>query len=319
VRAVVVTRHGGPDVLEAGEESSPQPGAGELLVDVEAAGVNYRDVYEREGGYQREAPCIAGIEGAGTVAAVGEGVAGIGVGERVGWVSAPGSYAEQVVVDARKAVPVPDGVSSEVAAAVLLQGMTAHYLATSTYPVQPGDTVLVHAAAGGVGLLLTQIVALRGGRAIATTSTDEKARLAREAGAREAIGYEGLRERVRELTGGEGVAAVYDGVGAATFDDSVAALRPRGMMALYGAASGPVPSVQTARLAQRSLFFTRPTLVHYTATREELLARAGDLFDWIAAGRLHVRIGGRYPLADARRAHDDLQSRRTSGKLVLVT
>jgi len=215
-------------------------------------------------------------------------------------------------------VPVPADVSSEVAAAVLLQGMTAQYLACATYPVQQGDSVLVHAAAGGVGLLLTQIVRLRGGRVLATTSTDDKARLAREAGAAETIGYAGFGERVRELTGGEGVAAVYDGVGAATFDESVASLRPRGVMVLYGAASGPVPGVETATLAQRSLFFTRPTLVHYTLTREELLARAGDLFGWIASGRLDVRIGGRYPLADARRAHEDLEARRTTGKLVLV-
>jgi NADPH2:quinone reductase len=318
VRAIVVARHGGPEVLELQERPEPEPGRGQLLVDVEAAGVNYRDVYEREGGYAGEAPLVAGIEGAGTVAAVGEGVADIAAGDRVGWVAAPGSCAERAVVEAAKAVPVPADVSSEVAAAVLLQGMTAQYLACATYPVQQGDSVLVHAAAGGVGLLLTQIVRLRGGRVLATTSTDDKARVAREAGAAETIGYAGFGERVRELTGGEGVAAVYDGVGAATFDESVASLRPRGVMVLYGAASGPVPGVETATLAQRSLFFTRPTLVHYTLTREELLARAGDLFGWIASGRLDVRIGGRYPLADARRAHEDLEARRTTGKLVLV-
>jgi len=318
VRAIVVARHGGPEVLELQERPEPEPGRGQLLVDVEAAGVNYRDVYEREGGYAGEAPLVAGIEGAGTVAAVGEGVADIAAGDRVGWVAAPGSCAERAVVEAAKAVPVPADVSSELAAAVLLQGMTAQYLACATYPVQEGDSVLVHAAAGGVGLLLTQIVRLRGGRVLATTSTDDKARLAREAGAAETIGYAGFGERVRELTGGEGVAAVYDGVGAATFDESVASLRPRGVMVLYGAASGPVPGVETATLAQRSLFFTRPTLVHYTLTREELLARAGDLFGWIASGRLDVRIGGRYPLADARRAHEDLEARRTTGKLVLV-
>ena len=318
MRAIVVARHGGPEVLELQERPEPEPGRGQLLVDVEAAGVNYRDVYEREGGYAGEAPLVAGIEGAGTVAAVGEGVADIAAGDRVGWVAAPGSCAERAVVEAAKAVPVPADVSSELAAAVLLQGMTAQYLACATYPVQEGDSVLVHAAAGGVGLLLTQIVRLRGGRVLATTSTDDKARLAREAGAAETIGYAGFGERVRELTGGEGVAAVYDGVGAATFDESVASLRPRGVMVLYGAASGPVPGVETATLAQRSLFFTRPTLVHYTLTREELLARAGDLFGWIASGRLDVRIGGRYPLADARRAHEDLEARRTTGKLVLV-
>jgi NADPH:quinone reductase len=319
VRAIVVTRHGGAEVLELQDRPAPEPGAGQLLVDVEAVGVNYRDVYEREGGYAGEAPLVCGIEGAGRVAEVGDGVSDIAPGDRVGWVAAPGSYAEQVVVDAAKAVPIPDAVSSDVAAAVLLQGMTAHYLASDTYPVGDGDSVLVHAAAGGVGLLLTQIVGLRGGRVVATTSTEEKARLAREAGAAETIGYEGFGERVRALTGGEGVAAVYDGVGAATFDESVASLRPRGVMVLYGAASGTVPGVATPTLAQASLFFTRPTLVHYTLTRAELLARAGDLFGWIAAGRLDVRIGGRYPLADARRAHEDLEARRTTGKLILVT
>jgi NADPH:quinone reductase len=318
MQAIVVPRHGGPDVLEVRDVPAPQPGPGDVLVDVEAAGVNYRDIYEREGGYQREAPCVAGIEGAGTVAAVGDGVTDFAPGDRVAWVAGPGSYAEQVVVDAQRAVPVPGGVSTELAAAVLLQGMTAHYLAVTIHPVQEGDYVLVHAAAGGVGLLLTRIVALRGGRAIATTSTEEKARLATQAGAHEAIGYDGFGERVREITGGEGVAAVYDGVGAATFDQSLASLRPRGMMVLYGAASGPVPSVETQRLAQGSLLFTRPTLVHYVASREELLARSGDLFGWIADGRLDVRIGGRYPLADARRAQEDLQSRGTTGKLVLL-
>jgi NADPH2:quinone reductase len=319
MRAIVVPRHGGADVLELRDEPSPEPGPGQLLVDVEAAGVNYRDVYEREGGYAGTAPLIAGIEGAGTVRAVGDGVADVAPGDRVAWVAGPGSYAEQVVIDADKAVPVPDGVSTELAAAVLLQGLTAHYLATSTYPVREGDAVLVHAAAGGVGLLLTQIVKLRGGRAIATTSTDEKAQLARGAGADETIGYDGFSDRVRELTGEEGVAAVYDGVGRATFEDGLASLRRRGTMVLYGAASGPPAPIEPGRLARGSLYLTRPMLVDYTATREELLARARDLFDWIAGGRLDVRIGGRYPLEDARRAHEDLEARRTTGKLLLQT
>ena len=242
----------------------------------------------------------------------------MGTGERVAWSNAPGSYAEQVVVDADAAVPVPDGIATEVAAAVMLQGSTAHYLATSTYPIQAGDTVLVHAAAGGVGLLLTQIAKRRGGRVIATTSTDEKAQLARGAGADETIGYEGFAERARELTGGEGVAAVYDGIGAATFDESLAALRPRGYMVLYGAASGQPPPVEIAKLNAGSLFLTRPTLTHYGREGDELRMRSADLFGWIAAGELDVRIGARYPLEDAARAQADLASRATTGKLLLT-
>ena len=310
MRAVRITTHGGPDVLEVVDAPPPKPGPGRLLVDVAVAGVNYRDVYEREGGYGGDLPAIIGVEGAGTVA---------GVGDRVAWVSAPGSYAEQVVVDADRAVQVPEGVSDEVAAAALLQGITAQYLTTSTHVVQPGENVLVHAAAGGVGLLLTQMVTMRGGRVIATTSTDEKAQLAREAGAAEVIGYDRFADRVKELTGGAGVDVVYDGVGAATFDGSLASLRPRGDMVLFGAASGRVPPFDPMRLEESgSLYLTRPGIRHYTATREELLGRAGDVFAWIAEGKLHVRIGGRYPLTDARRAHEDLEARRTTGKLVLI-
>jgi NADPH:quinone reductase len=318
MRAIVVPRHGGPDVLELRDEPAPEAGPGRLLVDVDVAGVNYRDVYEREGGYAGTAPLIAGIEGAGTVRAVGEGVAGVAPGDRVAWVAGPGSYAEQVAIDADDAVPVPEGVSTELAAAVLLQGLTAHYLATSTYPVQAGDAVVVHAAAGGVGLLLTQIAKLRGGRVLATTSGGEKADLARAAGADEVVGYEGFAERARELTDGEGVAAVYDGVGRATFEAGLGALRPRGTMVLYGAASGQPDPYPPGRLSAGSLYVTRPVLVHYIRTREELLARAADLFDWIAAGRLDVRIGARYALEDARRAHEDLEGRRTTGKLLLT-
>jgi NADPH:quinone reductase len=319
VRAIVVTRSGGPEVLELRQEPDPRAGAGQLLVDVEVVGVNYRDVYEREGSYGGTPPFVAGAEGAGTVAAVGEGVTEFSVGDRISWASAPGSYAEQVVVEAERAVPVPEGISTEVAAACLLQGMTAHYLATSTYPVQPGDDVLVHAAAGGVGLLLTQIVKMHGGRVIATTSNDEKAQLARSAGADEVTGYDSFAERARELTGGKGVAVVYDGVGKTTFDESVMSLRPRGYLVLYGAASGPVPPVDTGRLlAGGSLFLTRPTLQHYAAERTELLRRAAAVFGWIADGKLDVRIGGRYPLEEARRAHEDLTGRRTTGKLILL-
>jgi NADPH2:quinone reductase len=316
---VVIERNGGPEVMEVAERPAPEPRPGQLLVDLAAAGVNYRDVYERENpAYAGEPPRILGIEGAGTVRAAGDGVDEFAPGDRVAWVAAAGSYAEQIVVDAERAVPVPDGVDDETAAAALLQGMTAHYLCTSTYPVQPGDTVIVHAAAGGVGLLLTQIVKLLGGRVIATTGSDEKAELARANGADEVIGYDGFAERARELTSGEGVAAVYDGVGQATFDGSLASLQPRGYLVLYGAASGPVPQVETARLAAGSNFFTRPTLVHYTRTREELLERAGAVFGWIAEGKLTLHIGHRYPLEQARRAHEDLQGRRTTGKLLLL-
>jgi NADPH:quinone reductase len=320
MRAIVVTEHGGPEVLELQDRPDPEPGAGELLVDVEAIGVNFRDVYEREGKgtHVSETPHPAGVEGAGTVSAAGDGVERFAAGDRVAWSNAPGSYAERVLVSGDAAVALPDGISSELAAAAMLQGSTAHYLATSTYPIQAGDTVLVHAAAGGVGLLLTQIAKRRGGRVIATTSTDEKAELARGAGADETIGYEGFGERARELTGGEGVHAVYDGIGQATFDESLSALRPRGFMVLYGAASGPPPPVEIARLNAASLFLTRPTLAHYGQAGDELRMRAGELLEWIAAGELDVRIGGRYPLADAAQAQSDLESRATTGKLILT-
>jgi NADPH:quinone reductase len=309
MRAVLIRSHGGPEVMEVVDVPPLEAGPRQLLVNVAAVGVNFRDVYEREGAYGGGLPAIIGAEGAGTV---------VGSGERVAWVSAPGSYAEQVVVDADRAVPVPEGVSDELAAAALLQGMTAQYLSTSTHEVQPGETVLVHAAAGGVGLLLTQIVAMLGARVIATTSTDEKAQLAREAGASEVIDYDGFAERVKELTDGTGADVVYDGVGAATFDESLASLRPRGDLVLYGAASGRVPPFDPMRLESGgSLFLTRPSIRHYTATREELLSRAAAVFTWIAEGKLEVRIGGRYPLEDVRRAHEDLEGRRTTGKLLL--
>ena len=310
MRAVVVTRSGGPEVLEVRDEPEPTPGPNGLLVDVEAIGVNFRDIYEREGRYGGTPPLIAGVEGCGTV---------VGSGERVAWVDAPGSYAERVVVDSAKAVPVPEGLSRELAAGALLQGMTAHYLARSTYRVGPGDVAVVHAAAGGVGLLLTQIVKLSGGTVIGTTSTDEKAELARAAGADHVIGYEGFAEQVRGLTEGKGASVVYDGVGAATFAESLKALRPRGVAVLYGAASGAPPPLDLGGLAPAgSLYVTRPTLTHYTLTRQELLERASDVFGWIVAGRLEVRIGGTYPLEQARQAQQDLEGRRTTGKLILI-
>jgi len=310
MQAIRISDHGGPEIMEVVEVPPPEPGPDQLLVDVAAIGVNYRDVYEREGAYGGDLPAIIGTEGAGTA---------VGSGERVVWLSAPASYAEQVAVDQGRAVPIPDGVSDELAAAALLQGITAHYLATSTHEVLEGENALVHAAAGGVGLLLTQIVTMRGGRVIATTSSAEKAQLARRAGAAEAIGYDGFAERVRELTSGVGADVVYDGVGAATFDESLASLRLRGDMVLFGAASGKVPPFDPMRLeAGGSLFLTRPGIRHYTATREELLERARDVFTWISEGTLDIRIGARYPLTEARQAHEDLEARRTTGKVVLL-
>lgn len=322
MRAIQITETGGPDVLKFVELPDPEPGPGQLLVKVAAAGVNYQDTYHRSGAYPMPLPFIPGTEGAGTVTAVGSGADGFTVGERVAWATSPGSYAEQAVVPAARAVPVPKGVDIETAAGTLLQGMTAHYLAMSLHPVQPGEAVLVHAAAGGMGLLLTQLVTTLAGRVIGTVSTPEKERLAREAGAAEVIRYteiDDLAGKVRQLTGGEGVAVAYDGVGASTFEASLASLRPRGMLALYGAASGPVPPMDPQRLAAAgSVFLTRPRLEHYVATRDELTWRASEIFNAILDGSLRITIGGRYPLADARRAHRDLQARRTTGKLLLT-
>ncbi|MGN6246444.1 MAG: quinone oxidoreductase family protein [Motilibacteraceae bacterium] len=319
MRAVLVESNGGPEVLVVRDVEAPTPGPGRLLVQVAAAGVNYMDTYQREGVYRVPTPFVLGSEGAGRVLAVGEGVQDVAVGDRVAWSQAQGSYAEQVLVPADKAVPVPDGVGDDVAAAVLLQGLTAHYLVTSTYPVSEGDPVLVHAAAGGVGLLLVQLAKARGARVLATVGSEEKAALARGAGADEVLGYDGFADRVRELTGGRGVAVVYDGVGRDTFDGSLAALRRRGLLVLFGAASGQVPPFDLQRLnAGGSLFVTRPTLGDYVASREELLWRAGELFGAVAAGRLDVRVGGRYPLAEAAQAHRDLEGRRTTGKLLLT-
>lgn len=322
MRAIQITETGGPDVLHLTELPDPAPGPGGLLVEVAAAGVNYIDTYQRSGAYPMPLPFIPGSEGAGTVAAVGTGVGDVAIGDRVAWAMSPGSYAERAVVPADRAVPVPEGIDIQIAAGCLLQGMTAHYLTVSVHAVAPGETVLVHAAAGGMGLLLTQLATARGARVIGTVSTPEKQRLAREAGASEVIRYtevDDLAGEVRRLTSGEGVAAVYDGVGASTFDASLASLRRRGMLALYGAASGPVPPVDPQRLnSAGSVFLTRPTLADYVATREELTWRAGEVFDAIAGGSLRITIGGRYPLAEAGRAHRDLQGRRTTGKLLLL-
>lgn len=327
VQTIQAGSAGGPEVLELVELPTPDPGPGQVRVRVAAAGVNFIDTYRRSGLYPAAFPHVVGGEGAGTVEALGDGVAGIDVGDRVAWASgAPGSYAEQVLLDAEHAVPVPDGVDLTTAAALLLQGMTAHYLVTSTFPVVPGQDVLVHAAAGGVGLLLTQLAVARGARVLATVGAAGKEDLARGAGADAVIRYDLLGDlatrlpaRVRELTGGAGVHTVFDGVGRATFEASLASLRPRGGLALFGAASGPVPPLDPQRLnAAGSLFLTRPTLAHYTATREELLWRAGELLDAVAAGTLDVRVGATFPLAGAAEAHRALEGRATTGKVLLV-
>jgi NADPH2:quinone reductase len=322
MRAIQITQTGGPDVLTPTELPDPTAGPGELLVEVAAAGVNYIDTYHRAGIYPMTMPFVLGLEGVGRVRSIGEGVSGFAVGDRVAWAESQGSYAELVTVLADWAVPVPDGLSDEVAVGALLQGMTAHALAHDVYPVQPGDNVLVHAAAGGLGLLLTQLATARGGRVIGTVSTAEKEELARGAGAAEIVRYtevDDVAGAVRGLTGGAGVAVAYDSVGATTFDASLGALRRRGMLVLCGASSGPVPPVDPQRLnAAGSVYLTRPKLFDYIATPEELRARAAAVYGAVVDGSLDVRIGGRYPLALARDAHTDLQARRTTGKLLLV-
>src|ERR1035437_6284839 len=298
MRAVVVIQTGGPEVLVAQDLPSPDPGPGELRVDVAAAGVNYIDVYYRTGAYPLATPFIPGSEGAGVVSAVGNGVTGFHQGDHVAWAMVPGAgYAEQVIVPAARAVPVPAGIDDETAGAVLLQGLTAQYLTRSTYPARPGETALVHAAAGGGGLLRTQVLSTPGGRVIATTSTESKAALALEAGAAEVILYErdDVAAEVSRLTDARGVAVVSDGVGQATFEGSIDSLRPRGMFVSYGSASGKVAPVDPQLLQSKgSLFFTRPTLGHYVAAREELLERSRELFGWVASGELSVRVGARY-------------------------
>jgi NADPH2:quinone reductase len=317
--AIVVEAYGGPEVLVLRDREPPAPGPGELLVDVSASGVNFVDVYHRLGRYPNPLPFTPGAEGAGMVSAVGADVADLQPGDRVGWAVGTGSYAEQAVVAAERAVPLPDDVDDETAAAVLLQGMTAHYLVHDSYRVRPGDTVLVHAAAGGMGLLLTELVKHLGAKVVGTASSPEKRQLARDAGADLVVGYDDVPDAAKEFTGGVGVAAVYDGVGRDTFDASLASLRVRGSFVSYGSASGPVPPVDPLHLsAAGSVFFSRPTLAHFVADRAELLARARDVFGWVASGALTVRVSHRYPLGEAAQAHRDLEARRTTGKLLLL-
>ena len=321
MKAIRLHRTGGPEVMALEELPTPRPGRGEALVRVEAIGVNFIDVYRRTGAYPVELPAGLGDEGAGVVEAVGADVTGLKEGDRVAWSGAPGSYATHVLARAGALVPVPAGVSTRDAAAAMLQGMTAHYLAHATFPLKPGDTCLVHAAAGGVGLLLVQLAKRAGARVFGTTSTDEKAALARGAGADEIVFYtrEAFDEVVRARTGGRGVDVVYDSVGASTFDRSLLCLRPRGMLALFGQSSGRVPPFDLQRLnTHGSLFVTRPTLRDYVATRAELLERAGAVLGAIARGELTLRVHDSYPLEGAGDAHRELESRQTSGKLLLV-
>ena len=323
MRAVQIAATGGPEVLTPVDLPDPEPGPGELLVDVTAAGVNFIDTYERRGIYPVDLPFVLGQEGAGRVAALGPGVTdGFAVGDPVVWANVHGGYADRAVVPVAAAVPVPAAVQDDVAVGAFLQGMTAHFLVTDCAPVGPGDTVLVHAAAGGVGLLLTQLAVARGARVLGTVSSAEKVELARGAGAAEVLRsdeVDDLAAAVRDLTGGDGVAVAFDGVGRDTFDASLASLRRRGTLVLYGAASGPVPPVDPQRLNQAgSVYLTRPKLQHYTATRTELLDRAAAVLGAVADGRLHVRIGHRYPLDRAADAHRDLEGRRTTGKVLLL-
>lgn len=326
MRAIVATAPGGPDVLDVRELPDREPGPGQVLVRVAAAGVNFIDTYRRSGLYTVPFPHVVGSEGSGEVVAVGADVTEVAVGDRVAWASSPGAYAELALVAARDVLVVPDGVDDRTAAALPLQGLTAHYLVTSTFPVAAGHDVLVHAAAGGVGLLLTQLAAQRGARVVATVGSAEKERLARAAGAADVVRYRELDDLtaelpalVRDLTDGRGVHAVYDSVGKDTFDASLASLARRGTLVLFGASSGPVPPVDPQRLnAGGSLFLTRPTLGDHTATRDELTWRAGELFDAVRAGTLDVRVGATFPLADAADAHRALESRSTTGKVLLL-
>jgi NADPH2:quinone reductase len=320
MRAIQVAAVGGPEVLKLVEVPVPVPAAGQVLVKVEACGVNFIDTYLREGRYPAPLPFVPGQEAAGTVAVLGPGVSGFSVGDRVAFNGTRGTYAEFACAPAAELLHVPEGMSTEDAAAVLLQGLTAHYLAHDTYSIQPGDTVLIHAGAGGVGLLLTQMARRLGARVLTTVSTGEKAALSRAAGADETILYTqaSFLDEVQRLTDGKGLPVVYDSVGKTTFEDSLKCLRPRGVMALYGASSGAVPPMDPIRLMAGSLYLTRPTLKDYVATRAELERRANEIFRWVASGELQVRIGHRYPLAQAQQAHRDLEGRKTTGKVLLT-
>ena len=321
MRAIRVHEFGGPEAMRLEELPSPKPGEGQALVRIEASGVNFIDVYQRTGLYKNPLPYGLGLEGGGVVEAVGSGVATVRAGDRVAWTGVPGSYATHNVIPADRLVALPAGVDARSGAAAMLQGMTAHYLAHSTYPLKAGDACLVHAAAGGVGLLLCQMARRAGARVIGTVSTEDKAKLAREAGAHDVILYsrEDFEAEVIRLTGGKKLQVVYDAVGRDTFEKGLNCLAPRGYMVLYGAASGPVAPLDPQVLnAKGSLFLTRPSLFNYIATRDDLVRRAGEVLSWIQKGELKLRIGATFPLAEAAQAHRDLEGRRTTGKVLLL-
>jgi len=320
MKAIVVKQTGGPEVLEVVNLPVPEPKPNEAVVKIAASGVNFIDTYQREGRYHVPLPFVLGQEGAGVVTSIGPEVKSVKPGDRVAWTSILGSYAEYAAVAGERLVQVPQGVSDQQAASVMLQGMTAHYLSHDTFPLKRGQTTLVHAAAGGVGLLLVQMAHNIGAHVIATVSTEEKAKLARQAGADEVILYTQVdfEAETKRLTGGKGLDVVYDSVGKTTFEKGLNVLRPRGMMVLFGGSSGPVPPLDPIRLAKGSLYLTRPTLVQYTVTTEELRARASAVFQMIAEGKLKLRIEHIYPLADAQRAHRELEGRKTTGKLLLI-
>ncbi|MGW1074195.1 quinone oxidoreductase family protein [Streptomyces sp. NPDC002537] len=319
MRAIVVTQYGGPEVLTVAERPAPAPGPGQVVARPSVIGVNFKDIYEREGRAKLSPPFVPGSEGAGTVTAVGEGVTSLAPGDRIAWCAAPGSYAEEVVVPARAAVPLPADITDQDAAAVLLQGLTAHYLTTSTHPMREGGTALVHAAAGGVGRLLTQLLTRHGVKVVATVSTPAKAADAEALGAWQTLvttGGTDIAARVRDLTDGRGVDVVYDGVGHDTFEAGLKSLRPRGTFVLFGESSGPVSGFDPRLLA--SLFLTRPTLNDHATDPAELRERSAELFAWLRDGEIDVSVGGRYRLDEAVRAHQDLQQRRSTGKLLLT-
>jgi NADPH2:quinone reductase len=321
MRAIQIDHTGGPEVMLLRDLPTPTPGPGQALVQIQASGVNFIDVYLREGRYPSPLPFVPGQEAAGIVKALGPGATGFAIGDRVAWCHVPGAYAEYAAVPVSMLIALPAGITTRQAAAALLQGMTAHYLSHSTYAIQPGDTVLIHAGAGGVGLLLIQMAKRLGARVLTTVSTAEKAALARAAGADETILYtqEDFTARVRELTGGKGLPVVYDSVGKTTFDGSLACLQPRGLLALYGASSGAVPPFDPIKLSTLgSLYVTRPSMKDYTATRHELELRAGDVLGWVADGSLKLRLEHNYPLAEAAQAHRDLETRKTTGKVLLI-
>ncbi|GAA0723495.1 quinone oxidoreductase [Dactylosporangium roseum] len=318
MRAVVFDEYGDRSVLQVRERPDPEPGPGQVLVLVEASGVNFVDVYQRNGTYQVPLPAILGSEGAGTVLSFADDVEGLSPGDRVAWTTVPGSHAQQALVPADRLVPVPKEVTTEQAAASILQGLTAHYLTHDSYVVRPGSAVLVHAAAGGMGQLLTRLVTHLGGRVVATASTPQKRAIAEANGAVKAVPYAESLDAVREVTGGTGVDAVYDGVGKDTFDTSLEALRPRGTLVLFGAASGKVPPFDPLRLMAGSYFLTRPTLGHFIAARHELLERAEALFGWITGGVLEIPVTGRYPLNSVTDAYAALEDRKSTGKLLII-